>query len=285
VTDDPSPTLRRRELGAHLRRLRKERGWTTREVATRLGFSLSKVSRMETGARGVNARDMAALTKLFGVDDELAAHLDLIARTGKRRNEKRSAPVLETDYMSIEDQTFLDLERDAVTIREYNAMVVPGLLQTEEYMRAAMRGSNPDVAAPSIEASLATRLSRQRILMSDQRPEFEVIVDEAALRRQVGGRSVMRRQVESLRAAADEGLVKLMIIPFEVGSHPGVNSDFVALTLDDPLVPDVVFVEGLAGHFRFDRRADIERYERVWSTLKAVACEPEEAYGLLSSML
>ena len=284
MTDDPSPTLRRRELGAHLRRLRGERGWTTKYVADQLGFSVSKVSRMETGARGVNTRDIGALTRLFGIDDELAAHLDLIARTGKRRNEKRATLVLNTDYMSIEDQSFLDLERDAAVIREYNSMVIPGLLQTEGYMRAAMRGSNPDVSLPAIESSLATRLARQRILDSTQRPDYEVIVDEAALRRQVGGPGVMRAQIDSLIRATRKGIVQFTVIPFAAGSHPGVNSDFVALKLDDPSVADVVFVEGLAGHLRFDRPADIQRYERVWSTLQGVACSPEETTTLLSSM-
>ena len=284
MTDDPSPTLRRRELGAQLRRLRKERGWTTQDVAERLGFSVSKVSRMETGARGVNAKDIASLTELFGVDEELSTHLDSIARTGKKRLENRSAIVLDTDFIKLSDPTFVDLERDATSIREYNSLVIPGLLQTEAYMRAAMKGGLPDVDPAQIESSVTVRLQRQQILRRADPPDYQVVLDEAALRRRVGGAAVMRDQMAVMLEAAAEGLVSLLVIPFEAGAHPGVNSDFVSLRTGGPAVPNVVFVEGLAGHLRFDKEQDVARYDRIWTMLTGVAASPEDSSRLLQTI-
>lgn len=288
MSDDPSPTLRRRELGAHLRRLRKARGWTTKDVADRLDFSVSKVSRMETGARGVSGRDMVAITRLFELDADWADHLGKIARTGKRRNENRSAMTLRTDFISIEDQSFLDLERDATHIREYNSMVVPGLLQTEDYMRATMLGTTPDVSQASIEESMRVRRERQDILSPLEgraRPTYEVIIDEAALWRRVGGAVVMDAQLKSLIDSVEKGVASVRIIPFSVGSHPGMNSDFVSLRLEEPGVPDVVFVEGLAGHLRFDNAQEVDRYDRVWLKLHEIARDSYETPGILRRVL
>lgn len=286
MIDDASPTLRRRELGAELRRLRKVRDWTTKDVAEKLGCSISKISRIETGDRGVSGPDLSALLALFELDAEQADHLTQIARTGKRRNENRSALTLRTDFISIEDQSFLDLERDAVRIREYNSMVVPGLLQTEAYMRATMRGATPDVSEESIESSMRLRLGRQQILASGAaHPDYEVILDEAALWRRVGGGAVMDRQLHALLDAVESGTVVLRVIPFSTGSHPGLNSDFVSLQLGDPRIPDVVFVEGLAGHLRFDDPQDVNRYDRVWSKLREVAKEAYETPGILRRVL
>lgn len=285
MTDDPSPTLRRRELGAHLRRLRKERGWTTQDVADQLGFSVSKVSRMETGARGVNARDVASLTALFDLDEAWSSHLDSIARTGKKRLENRSAIVVDTDFIRLSDPSFVDLERDADRIREYNSLVVPGLLQTERYMRASMAGGLPDVDTAQIEASVEVRLRRQEVLRRSDPPRFQVVLDEAALRRRVGGATVMRDQVETILDALARGVVTLTVIPFEVGAHPGVNSDFIALHTTEPAVADVIFVEGLAGHLRFDKPQDVARYDRIWAMLSEIAASPEESRGLLVRVL
>jgi transcriptional regulator with XRE-family HTH domain len=285
VTDDPSPTLRRLELGTHLRRLRKERGWTTQELAARLGFSASKVSRMETGARGVNAKDLASITKLFELDEEWAEHLDAIARTGKKRMENRSAIVFDTDFIQIRDPSFVDLERDADRIREYNSLLVPGLLQTESYMRAAMAGGLPDVDAEQIDASVAVRLERQRILSRPDPPRFDVVIDEAALHRRVGGVVVMREQLGAILDALSLGVVTLGVIPFDTGAHPGVNSDFLAFHADGPAKADVIFVEGLAGQLRFDKPQDVARYDRIWAMLRGFAASPDESRRLLERVM
>ncbi len=285
MTDDPSPTLRRRELGAHLRRLRGERGWTTKYVADQLGFSVSKVSRMETGARGVNAKDMASITALFELDETWSSHLDNIAKTGKRRLENRSAIVLDTDFIRLSDPTFVDLERDADRIREYNSLVVPGLLQTEAYMRAAMAGATPDVDPVQFDRSVEIRLERQRILDRPTPPQFHVVLDEAALRRRVGGSAVMREQVGALLDAISRGVVTISVISFETGAHPGVNSDFVALHAGEPTLTDVIFVEGLAGHLRFDKPQDVARYDRVWSMLRGFAESADETRRLLERVI
>lgn len=279
--DDPGPTLHRRELGAHLRRLRLERGWATKDVADRLSCSVSKVSRMETGARGVSQVDARALVAAFNLQGDDADRLLTLARGGKKRIDNRAAIVVESDYIRITDPSFVELERASTHIREYNSLVVPGLLQTESYMRASIRGSMPDLNGASLEDVVSTRLSRQKILSRDDPLSFDVILDEAALRREVGGPDVMGEQISEILKAIDRGLVQIAVIPFTAGSHPGVNSDFVALQIGEPSTPDVIFVEGLAGHLRFDKPHDVARYQRVWKELGSHALTVEESYCFL----
>lgn len=282
-----TPTTLRRQLGARLRALRQERSLTADQVARDLGFSVSKVSRMETGARAVSQDDMVALVAYFDLDQEEAGRLGEIAQAGKRRVRRSVAlqpASQESNFAKVKQSGFVELEWDAVRVREFNSGVLPGLLQTESYMRANMRGTAPEVSEATIERAVRMRLDRQRKLATEF--EYEVIIDAAVLARTVGGRSAMREQVWRLLSCMREGRVDLRVIPFSSGLHPGLNSQFVSLKLPDASeLLDVVFSEGLFGHVSFDTPAEVERFEEIWLHLRSLAESREEtAIRLLGSL-
>ena len=177
-----SPAINRRELGAKLRALRLDRGWTVQQVADLLLFSTSKVSRLETGSRGVSEHDIDAVCNLYEVDDDLRQELADLAAGGKQAAWYRN-PDLRSDYAG--------LEAEAETISDFALSVVPGLLQTERYARAVLLGHPPRLPAEVIRQRIAARVSRQRLLTSANPPRFDAILDEAVLHRIVGSNEIM----------------------------------------------------------------------------------------------
>jgi hypothetical protein len=224
---------------------------------------------METGARAVSHEDIVALTNYFGLDDATTASLSELARSGRRRASLGSPPpTRETDYVKIEQTDFVELERDATTVREFNSGHVPGLLQTVEYMWASMAGTAPDVTPHVIEQAIAVRTVRQRKFYSEF--QYEVIIDEAVLARRVGDPDVMAGQAQRILELITQRRVEFMVIPFSVGAHPGANSQFVSLSLPQAGIPGFVFSEGLFGHAKYGSAADISRFDRVWMNLKSL---------------
>jgi hypothetical protein len=235
-----------------------------------LQVSISKISRMETGARAVSGADIEALSALYELDPEARSALQEIASQGRRRRRPAPQPdAMQTDDVVLAQSGFLELERDAVRIREFNGDVVPGLLQSEDYMRAVMVEATPDIDDALVRRAMTQRRARQRILGADQL--YEVIVDEPALLRVVGGAQVMADQLAAIRERLASGRVSFKVIPLERGAHPGLNSMFVALAMGRDDVPDMVFVEGLAGHVRLEKAEDVERFDRVWGQLSDLA--------------
>lgn len=280
--EESTPTTARRQLGAHLRRLRQQRGLTVDKVAELIGAAASQVSRIEKGSRTLSPEYEVQIFDLYGVAPDDADVLKALADAGRRRVTRSAAPTNTTDYVKIEQTTFVELERDAVRIREFNSGHIPGLLQTEAYMRASMSGTAPDVDGQAIDNAVRVRKARQRKLADGTK--YEAVVDAAAIARQVGGAGVMRAQAEALRSAIVSGRVHLCVIPFEVGAHPGLNSQFVALTLPSEDVPNAVFSEGLFGHMQFDKPADVERFDRVWDRLSALVESRQATLDRLSRL-
>jgi transcriptional regulator with XRE-family HTH domain len=284
MTDDPTPTTLRRQLGLRLRQLRQGLGVSAQEIAEGLDVSLSKVSRMETGARAVNDDDITAIAAYLRLEPDVAGELRILARQGRRRRTPTSpASSAVEDDITIRQSGFLDLERDAVRIREFNGGVVPGLLQTEDYMHAVIIEAAPGIKDDLVDAAMTTRLRRQRVL-GDGR-HYEVIVDESVLLRRVGGAVVMRGQVLALREAVANGVVSLKVVPLGAGSHPAVNSMFVSLRVSDPLAPDIVFVEGLGGHLKFERPEEVERFDRIWDLLERMTEEASTTRQRLDELI
>jgi transcriptional regulator with XRE-family HTH domain len=279
MSDDPTPTTARRQLGAQLRGLRLERGLTAHDVAEVLGFSVSKVSRIETGARAVSPEDIAALTDYFEVGDKVASGLRDLARSGKRRRAPAAFPaVADADPLKIVQTGFVDLERDADVVREFNSGVVPGLLQSREYMRSLIAAALPSDTV-GIDKAIDLRVSRQQRL--EVRRPYSVIIDEAVLARVVGGPSAMYRQVELIAKRVDEGSVDLKVVPFNAGAHPGLNSMFVSLSMGHGQIPDVVFLEGPAGHQKIDKPDDVDRFDRLWQQILDSTVSAESSRGIL----
>lgn len=271
-----SPTVRRRELGARLRELRTAAGLSVEDVAERLEVSPAKVSRLETGARGVNINDIRVLCDIYEVSAPERDRLLALARESRRRSwwQEYGLPESLATYVGLEDA--------AVSIHQYETNLVPPLLQTEEYARAVTTGIVPWLSDDEVEQRVQARLARQALLVADKPPELWTIVDEAALRRMVGGPEVMRSQLEALAERSRPPQVTLQVIGLEAGAHPGMNSSFILLHLEE--VSDVVYVEGLIGNFYLQSPNDLSRYRRAFDHLQAVALSPKNSRDRIASV-
>ena len=268
-----SPTLRRRELGALLRRLRTEQELTVEQVAERLLCSPSKVSRMETGQRGATLRDVRDLCEIYGVTDKnRIAHLMDLAREGKQQGWWQSHDL---DYA-----TYVGLEEAAVALSYYQSSIVPGILQTRGYARAMHEGGWQEYPPGRIDEHVDVRMRRQRLLTRDPPLQVAVVLDEAVLHREVGGPAVMAEQLRHLAEVAKLPSVSIQVIPFSAGAHPAMDSMFDILEFDSS-APSVVYVEGLMGWLYIERAPDISRYVRVFELLRRIALAPKESIELI----
>ena len=271
-----SPTVRRRELGSLLRALRLDRGLTVEQVAERLLCSPSKVSRMETGQRGATPRDIRDLCDLYDVrDDSERERLMALARESKQPGWWQSFALPYTTYVG--------LEQAATSIRIYQSAVVPGVFQVGDYTRAVHQVGIPRFPDQVIEERVEERATRQQLLTRPNPPSVDVILDEAVLRRPVGGPSIMRQQLDRIAAVAEYPNVTIQVLPYEIGAHPALESDFVILDFDSE-APTVVYVEGLVGQIYLDRPADVQRYQEVFNRLRAMASSPKDSIALLTKI-
>jgi transcriptional regulator with XRE-family HTH domain len=271
-----SPTVRRRELGATLRALRLDRGLTVDQVAEHLLCSSSKVSRMETGQRGATARDIRDLCDLYDVSDvEERDRLMVLARKGRQQGWWQS--------YSLPYQTFVGLEQEATSMTIYHSAVVPGLLQTGDYTRGIHEKGVPQLTDDEIEERVKERATRQQVLTRENPPQVEVFLDQAIMERPIGGQLVMHNQLDSIIAAARLPNVVVQVLPYSVGSHPALESNFIVLAFDGE-APTVVYVEGLLGRVYLERPPEIERYLQVSEILRGLALSPKESVMLLESI-
>ncbi len=271
-----SPVVRRRELGALLRALRTGKGLTVEQVADRLLCSPSKVSRMETGQRGVTLRDVRDLCDLYGITDEAERErLMTIAREGRQH--------AWWEHYDLQYSTYVGLEAEALAISDFQSSVVPGLLQTADYARAGHEGAMPRLSPGEIERQIEAKLTRQQILTRADPPSFAAVLDEAVLHRVTGGPQVMRAQLARLIEAARLPNVTVQVIPFTVGAHPAVESNFNILELPLPS-SGVVFVEGLIGSIYLERPEDLERFRTVFEHLQTIALSPKDTINLMAGM-
>jgi transcriptional regulator with XRE-family HTH domain len=277
VPEVRSPTVRRRELGALLRVLRNQNGLTVEQAAERLMFSMSKLSRMETGHGVATLRDVRDLCDLYGVTDEAERErLMALAREGKQQAWWQS---YDLGYA-----TYVGLETEAVAISAFQSSVVHGLLQTADYARAGHEGAMPRLDPEQIEMQIEAKLTRQRILARGNPPCFTVVLDEAALHRVVGGRQVMAAQLAKILDMSALPNVTVQVLPYEVGAHPAVESNFTILELPNP-TPGVVFVEGLIGSTYLERDDDLTRYRKIFNQLQSIALNPKDTVDMIGSFL
>jgi transcriptional regulator with XRE-family HTH domain len=275
VANEGNPTLRRRELGFLLRQLRTERELSIDDVAERAMFSATKLSRLETGRVGASPRDIRDLCIVYGITDAAERErLMALAREGKQRAWWQR---FEVPYA-----TYIGLEAEAVSISDYNTDVVTGLLQVEGYARAIFESSEPPLEPASIEQRIEARLKRQALLAQDDGPLFHCILDEGALRRPVGGPAVMRAQLARIIEIARLAKVTFQLIPFAVGAHPALDSTFVILEFNKPMVNDVVYVEGVVGNIYLESPAELERYKQMFSRLRSIALDPESSAAMVA---
>jgi hypothetical protein len=266
----PTSTARR-ELGNELRRLRGDR--RAADVATSLGWSESKLSRIETAHTGISDDDLDRLLSAYNARLEECERLRDLAHRGRAR-------AWWTPYRSFLPDPYdeyVALEAEAVRISEWEAQVVPGLLQTDEYARAVIE-VGADVEDPgTLHRRLDLRMARQRVLTRDPPTALEIIVDEAVLYREVGGPAVLRRQLARLvEDSLRPGLV-LLVLPFSAGAHAGQTESFMVLEFEPGTRSPVVHIEGLTGGLFRVKASEVEVYREALDDLRERALSPEQS--------
>lgn len=272
-----SPTVRRRELGAALRALRLEKDLTVDQVAQHLLCSATKISRMETGQRGATLRDVRDLCEFYEVADP--GERDRLMTLAKEARQPAWWQAYDLPY-----STYVGLEADAVTIKCFQSSVVPGLLQTAGYAHAGHEGAFPRLSDDEIERGTEARLIRQQLLTRPDPAVLTSVLDEAVLHRAVGGPRVMAAQLEYLVEAADLPNVTVQVIPFSVGAHAAVESNFNILELPGAM-PSIVYAEGLVGGIYLERNEDIVRYRTIFARLQEVALSSKGTVDLIAKFL
>jgi transcriptional regulator with XRE-family HTH domain len=275
VPEVRSPTVRRRELGALLRKLRTGNGLTVEQAAERLMVSASKLSRMETGHGIATPRDIRDLCDLYGVTDEAERdRLTSLAQEGKQ-------PGWWQSYELNQFAEYVGLEAAAISIKRYQSTAIPGLLQTYDYARVMLEAMIPKPTRERINELVEVRMTRQRLLTQSQPPNFWVVLDEAVLHRVVGGHRTMSAQLDRLIEVTNLPNVTIQIIPYEAGAHPAMDSTFSMLDFAES-VPSVVYVEGLVGWVYPDSPQDLTKYQQVFERLCAMALTPEASVELVA---
>ena len=277
----PSPTARGRRLRHELRRLREEAGLTHSEVAHRLEWSASKLSRIETGQSRVQTGDVRDLLDVYGVTDE-ATHDALVQLAREAR--RRGWWTRYTDVLG--SGTYVGLEAEASVIHTYESQFIPGLLQTEDYARAVTRAGQTRPDPEAVDRRVAARLARQEILARPDMPEIWAVLDEPAVSRPVGGPVVMREQLHHLIELSTRPNTRLTIqvLPLSVGAHPGMNGPFVILEFQGPKDPPMVYLETATDGLYLEEPSDIERYTLRFNHLVARALGPDESRTMIAGL-
>jgi len=241
MPDGHGPATTRRRLRFELRRLREQNKMSQADVIKKLDWSLSKLIRIENGTVGVSVTDVRALLGVYRAPEENVDELVKLARVAReRRWWNRYREVLSPQY-----QEFIGFEADATTLRQFHPTIVPGLLQTEAYMREVIsRLALTPVSPEHHDAQVQVRLTRQQeILRGDSPPDFSVLIDEAALRRPVGGVAGMRAQLQHIAEIQQEGLAAVAVLPFSAGPHIGMTGAFHIMQFANEVDDDVLYLE------------------------------------------
>ena len=274
---EQNPTLRARRLALELLRRREAAGLTREEAARQLEWSTSTIFRIETGRSRPQPGNVRVLLELYGVSGPERDGLIRLAREARQPGWWHSfRDVLPNPY-----EVFIGLEAGAASIRNFEPVVVPGLLQTEEYARQMSRGGPRELDREDIERRVQVRMERQRILTREDRPRLWAVIDEAVIRRVVGGPEVMAEQLRHLIECAEQGKTTLQVVPFSAGAHAGTTGPFIILDFPEPTDPSVVYVETLAGDLYLEERADVDRYTLAFDRLLAAALHPDESMRLV----
>ena len=276
------PTVLRMLLGAQLRRLREGASVTRDDAGYHIRASGSKISRMELGRVSFKERDVTDLLEFYGIDD-VAEKEKLVQLT----REANATPWYQKFQDVVPDwfHVFVGLEEAAQLIRVYEVQFVPGLLQTEEYARAVILQGAPGLDPDEVERRVALRMGRQKLLTRENPPRYWVVMDEAALRRPMGGRDVHVGQIERLIDLVGEPNITIQVMPFRYGGHAAEGGAFTIMRFPETDLPDVVYMEYLTGAHYIDKPEEVERYAAVMERLSVAGTSPDRTREILTGML
>jgi Domain of unknown function (DUF5753)/Helix-turn-helix domain len=275
-----APTARRIVLGAQLRRLRESADISRADAGYQIRGSDSKISRMELGRVGFKERDVSDLLTMYGVNDgnQRAFLLDMVRASNERGWWHRY-----TDLMPDWFSNFVGLEESASLIQNYELLFMPGLLQTEEYIRAVVSHGQPAHLDDQTERRVQLRLQRQKLLFRQGAPRLWAVVDEAVLHRPIGGPAALRRQLDYLLDVTKQPNITLQVVPYSMSGY-SAEGPFSMLRFAEPTLPDVVYIEHLSGALYLDRPYEIEVYGRVIDRLAVDAETPEHSRQLVTKL-
>ena len=280
MSETHSPTVRRRRLGMELRRLREASSLMIEDVARHLECSMSRVSRIETGKSVARIRDVRDMLDLYEVAD--AGQREQLLTLAKEAQQRGWWTEYEA-VLSAGLDTYVGLEASAASIRSFQTHLIPGLLQTEEYSRALIRVARPGEGPANIDRMISLRRRRQTMLAESGYLELWAVLDEAVLRRPIGGAAVMRAQLTRLLEADELPSVTIQVLPFARGAHPGLDGAFTIMGFPDPTDLDVVYVDSPAGNIFLEKERDVRRHTTWFDHLRAAALPPDESAEFIAA--
>ncbi|MEU0516466.1 helix-turn-helix transcriptional regulator [Streptosporangium sp. NPDC006007] len=274
-----SPTARQRRLMAELSRLRRSSGLSRVEVAERIGSTDTTIWRYETGLTRPRPSDVSVLTEVYGVTGEARDSLIQMAGEARRRGWwHRYRQALKPGFDS-----YIGLEAEAAVVRSYEPLVVPGLMQTEPYARAVIEAAAVTQTPAEVDEKVSVRVSRQRLLYGPGDPiQLVALLDEAVLRRRIGGPGVMREQLEHLVDLGGLPNVEIRVVPFSAGAHAAMDGKFCLLSFPDPEDPDLVYLEQATSGLMPKDPEEVRRYTLMFGSLTALALGAEASAAFIA---
>ncbi|GAA1851623.1 helix-turn-helix domain-containing protein [Actinomadura bangladeshensis] len=273
-----SPTVRRRRLASEMRRLRRESGKTREEAAKFADIAPATVSRIEAAVHAPKVADIMALCKFYGLDDDRTEVLVALARQSRQRGWWHQYSGSIPDWFEV----YVGLEEEASEVLHYEPEAIPGLLQVEGYIRAISLAGLEAPPDEELERRVALRLKRQERLTSSDAPKVWAILNEGAIRRQVGGPETMRQQLNHLTSLSQLNHINIVVLPFSAGAHPGMHGPCTLLRFPEPADPDVAYVQYRRGSVYLEDPSDISHYVEVFDHLRSRALGPDESRALIA---
>lgn len=271
-----NPVVSKILLGFEMRELRENSSVSREAMAEVLDCDLSKISRIENGKASLTSLEVKALAELFGLKPARAERLKALARDSRRRSSYRVA-----DWA----QKFTGIEQASSEIRSYENELIPGLFQTEDYTRAVTRAADPTRASREVDRLVAGRAERQALLKQEKPPRIVAVVNEAVVRRVVGGIAVMREQLARLLEVAELPTVELHVLPFVAGAHAAMGSSFALLQLPNPYDVRVVYLQNLVGADYLDQEAQIDACSLTFERLLGAALSTAQTVELIEQVM
>jgi transcriptional regulator with XRE-family HTH domain len=267
------PTVRGRRLARELRRLREQQGWTLQDVADRLGWSRATVSRLETGQ--TRPRDVADLLDMYGIASPERDALITLAREARQLG-------WWTAYVDVFSGSYVGLEDDASEIRNWDSQLIHGLLQTEDYARAVITAGRMLPSAADVDRRIAARRARQLLLDRSNAPDLHLIIDEAVLRRPIGGSQVHKDQLLALVTAAERPKVTIQVLAYAQGAHAGLDGRFTIMSFPESVDPDIAYVEGTMGDVYVESAEAITQHRNRFERIASEALDPAQSVQLIA---
>lgn len=273
------PTVRLRRLAAELRALREAAGLTREEAAQQMAMNPSSLYRLEHAKTRPQRRTLVTLLDKYGVTDP-DQRRSLVELS---RNATQLGWLQEFEgELPEEYTTYISFEAEALSVRNYEGHLIPGLLQTEDYARALVAGVLPHLGPDDVGRRVEARLRRQSTITTRSEPlKLWAIVDEAVLRREIGNREVMAGQLGRLIEAGRQPHITIQVLPFRIGAHPGLHGAFALMDFPDAADPELVYVESMATALFLEREPEVKRYASVFEHLRAGALSPQDSVALI----